>query len=75
MPKLRRVFGQKTIRAQERLGYTQVRQRGSHVIMKKTTADGAVGCSVPLHRELAIGTLRGILRQAKVSPDEFMQNL
>jgi predicted RNA binding protein YcfA (HicA-like mRNA interferase family) len=53
----------------------QVRQRGSHVIMKKTTPEGAVGCSVPLHRELAIGTLRGILRQAKVSPDEFMRNL
>ena len=34
-----------------------------------------VGCVVPLHRELAIGTLRGILRQAKVTPDEFMENL
>ena len=29
----------------------------------------------PLHRELAIGTLRGILRQARVTPDEFMENL
>jgi hypothetical protein len=28
-----------------------------------------------LHRELAIGTLRGILRQAKVNPDEFMKNI
>ena len=75
MPKLRRVSGQKTIRALERLGFEQVRQRGSHVVMKKIASAGAVGCSVPLHRELAIGTLRGILRQAKVSPDEFMQNL
>jgi len=75
MPKLRRVSGQKTIRALERLGFEQVRQRGSHVVMKKIAPTGAVGCSVPLHRELAIGTLRGILRQAMVSPDEFMQNL
>jgi len=26
---------------------------------------------VPLHDDLAIGTLRGILRQAGVTPDEF----
>jgi predicted RNA binding protein YcfA (HicA-like mRNA interferase family) len=56
----------------ERLGFVRVRQRGSHVIMKKQTADGKIGCVVPLHRELAIGTLRGILRQASVTPDEFM---
>jgi predicted RNA binding protein YcfA (HicA-like mRNA interferase family) len=51
----------------------QVRQRGSHVILKKETAEGTVGCVVPLHRELAIGTLRGILKLAKVQPDEFME--
>jgi len=30
---------------------------------------------VPLHRELAIGTLRGILKQARVTSDEFMERL
>ena len=75
MPKLRRVSGQEAIRALERLGFEQVRQRGSHVVLKKQTPEGAVGCVVPLHRELAIGTLRGILRQARVTPDEFMENL
>ncbi len=44
-------------------------------MLKKQTAAGEVGCVVPLHRELAIGTLRRILRQAKVMPDEFMENL
>lgn len=75
MPKLRRVSGQEAIRALERLGFEQVRQRGSHVVLKKQTPEGAVGCVVPLHRELAIGTLRGILRQAGVTPEEFMENL
>lgn len=75
MPKLRRVSGQQAIRALERLGFIQVRQRGSHVVMKKKTPMGDVGCVVPLHPELAIGTLRGILRQANVDPDEFMENL
>jgi predicted RNA binding protein YcfA (HicA-like mRNA interferase family) len=75
MPKLRRVSGKETIRALERLGFVQVRQRGSHVVLKKSTPEGYVGCAVPLHPELAIGTLRGILRQAKVTPEEFMENL
>ena len=75
MPKLRRVSGEEAIKALERLGFKRVRQRGSHVVLKKQTAKGAVGCVVPLHRELAIGTLRGILRQAGVTPEEFMENL
>jgi len=75
MPKLRRISGQEAIRALERLGFVQVRQRGSHIVLKRQTPEGEVGCVVPLHRELAIGTLRGILRQARVTPDEFMENL
>ncbi len=75
MPKLRRVSGRKAIRALERLGFFQVRQRGSHVILKKDTPEGERGCVVPLHRELAIGTLRGILKQADVTPEEFMDQL
>ncbi len=75
MPKLRRVSGEEAIRALERLGFVRVRQRGSHVVLKKQTPEGAVGCVVPLHPELAIGTLRGILQQARVTPEEFMRNL
>lgn len=75
MPKLRRVSGREAIRALERLGFVQVRQRGSHVVLKKQTPEREIGCVVPLHRELAIGTLRSILRQARVTPDEFMENL
>ena len=75
MPELRRVSGDQAVRALERLGFVRVRQRGSHVILKRSTAEGEIGCTVPLHRELAIGTLRGILKQARVSVDEFIANL
>ena len=75
MPELRRVSGEQAVRALERLGFARVRQRGSHVILKRSTAEGEIGCTVPLHRELAIGTLRGILKQARVSVDEFIANL
>jgi predicted RNA binding protein YcfA (HicA-like mRNA interferase family) len=75
MPKLYRVSGQETVRALEKMGFVQIRQRGSHVILKKQTTQGDIGCVVPLHKELAIGTLRGILRQAKISVDEFLSAL
>ena len=32
----------------------------------------SMGCVVPNHRELKIGTLVGLLKQAGVSPDEFI---
>jgi predicted RNA binding protein YcfA (HicA-like mRNA interferase family) len=73
MPNLPHLSGKEIIRALERLGFVQARQRGSHVVMKKSTADGSVGCVVPLHGEVAIGTLHSILKQAKVSPDEFIK--
>jgi predicted RNA binding protein YcfA (HicA-like mRNA interferase family) len=75
MPKLRRVSGAQAIRALERLGFVEVRQRGSHVVLKKETSEGSIGCVVPLHDELAIGTLRGILRQTRVSNEDFLANL
>jgi len=75
MPKLERVSGEKTIRALEKMGFVRVRQRGSHVVIKRQLAEGSVGCVVPLHKELAIGTLRSILRQAKISIEEFIENL
>ncbi len=75
MPKLRRVSGKDATKALEKLGFTQVRQRGSHVVLKKQTKEVEFGCVVPLHRELAVGTLRGILKQAKISLEKFMAKL
>ncbi len=75
MPNLRTVSGAEAIKALEHLGFRQVRQRGSHVVLRKETSEGAVGCAVPLHKELKVGTLRGILRQAKVEPEKFFDKL
>ena len=74
-PKLPSVSGEETVRVLIRLGFVFVRQRGSHVILKKQTPDSEWGCVVPLHKELALGTLRSILRQARVTPEEFVQRL
>jgi predicted RNA binding protein YcfA (HicA-like mRNA interferase family) len=34
---------------------------------------GTKGCVVPMHAEVKVGTLAGLLRQAEVSPEEFMR--
>jgi predicted RNA binding protein YcfA (HicA-like mRNA interferase family) len=68
MPKLPVLSGADVIKALERLGFSQVRQRGSHIVMRR----GSAGTVVPLHREVKTGTLAGILRQAGLTQDEFL---
>ncbi len=75
MPKLPRISSKKAIKVLEKLGFQKVSQTGSHVVMRKITSDGKVGCVVPIHRDLKVGTLSGILRQAKVTSEEFIDNL
>lgn len=71
MPKLPRISGTAVVKALERLGFAKIRQSGSHVIMRR----GSKGCVVPMHSEVKVGTLAGVLRQADVSADEFIAAL
>ncbi len=71
MPKLPCVSGARVVKALERLGFVRRRQRGSHVVLRR----GGSVCVVPLPREVDQGTLRGVLRQAGVPADEFVENV
>jgi predicted RNA binding protein YcfA (HicA-like mRNA interferase family) len=75
MPKLPLVSGAKAVKALQRLGFFVDRQRGSHVVMKKITTEGERGCVIPMHKEVALGTLRSALKLAGVSPEEFSDAL
>ena len=68
---MRQLSGDEAIRALERLGFAQVRQRGSHVVLRR----GNAGCVIPRHPVLAFGTLRGALKQAGVTMDELLKSL
>ena len=68
MPKLPCVSGAETVRALERLGFVVLRQRGSHIMLRRDSS----GCVVPNHREIKVGTLIGVLKQAGVSVEEFL---
>ena len=71
MPKLPVVSGKECRKAFGKLGFEEARQRGSRVVMKRDEA----GCVVPMHAEIKIGTLSGILKQAGVSVEEFIEAL
>ena len=71
MPKLPRIGSRQVIAALQRMGFAIVRQKGSHIVMRRGTS----GCVVPNHKEIRVGTLAGILKQAGVSSDEFLAQL
>lgn len=73
MPKLPGLSGLQVIKLLELFGFIQIRQKGSHIVLKRKTVDGEIGTVVPNHKELAEGTLRGILKQAQITPEEFLE--
>jgi len=69
MPELPRISGDEVIKVFKALGFHQVRQKGSHVVMRRESK----GCVVPRHKQLAVGTLRSAIRQAGISVEEFVE--
>jgi predicted RNA binding protein YcfA (HicA-like mRNA interferase family) len=67
------VSGRRLIKALEADGWAAVRQRGSHVRLKK--ADARTALVVPVHDELKKGTLARILRDARLRPDDLRRLL
>lgn len=67
MPKLPVLSGDALINALRKTGFEMVRQRGSHVSLQK----GSYKTVVPLHDELAKGTLLGILKQCGLSKEDL----
>ena len=59
------ISGQDAVDKLKKAGFYVARQRGSHVVLKKQTAGGDIGCVVPLHKELAMGTLALYLETGK----------
>ena len=73
MKRLSRISGRECVKAFEKLGFYFKRQEGSHIILRRD--DPFAQIVIPNHRELDRGTLRAIIRQAKVSIDDFINTL
>ena len=55
-------------------GFSVVSQRGSHVKLQRKFAGKTITTIVPLHKELAPGTVLGVLRLAEVDEEDFLQS-
>lgn len=70
MPPLPALKPKQVIKMFGRLGWSVARQRGSHVILTKPGSIATL--SVPNHKAVAKGTLRGLIRAAGLTETEFL---
>ena len=71
MPPLRPLRYREVRRKLLAAGFIETGQRGSHVKFARTDSEGLRTVIVPHHREVAVGTLRSVVRQAGMTPEEF----
>jgi predicted RNA binding protein YcfA (HicA-like mRNA interferase family) len=70
-PPLRPLPYREVKRRLEAAGFAVYAQKGSHMKFVREEPDGLRVVIVPVHREMAVGTLRSVLRQAGLTPEEF----
>ena len=73
MTKLANISGKDVVKAFQRFDWQVVGQVGSHVVMAKEGI--RVNLSVPQHKELSIGTLRALIRNAGLTTEDFLKIL
>ena len=71
MPKLPLLSGREVVKVFHYFGWETVRQRGSHIILVKEGHNATL--SVPDHKTVAQGTLRGLLKSAGLTVEAFVE--
>lgn len=71
MGKLGNISGKEAAKAFEKAGWIPLGQVGSHLVLIKPGV--RVNLSIPQHKELSVGTLRALIRNAGMTVDEFLQ--
>jgi len=73
MGRLTNISGKEAAKAFQRAGWQPIGQVGSHLVLIKPGI--RVNLSIPQHRELSVGTLRALIRNAGLTVDEFLELL
>jgi predicted RNA binding protein YcfA (HicA-like mRNA interferase family) len=73
MGKLANISGKQAAKAFRKAGWQPIGQVGSHLVLVKPGI--RVNLSIPQHKELSLGTLRALIRNAGLSIDEFLELL
>lgn len=73
MGRLGNIPGKEAVKAFQKAGWQTVGQVGSHLMMSKPGV--RVNLSVPQHKELSVGTLRALIRNAGLTVEDFLKLL
>ena len=73
MGRLNNISGKEAVKAFQKAGWQPIGQVGSHLVMIKPGV--RVNLSIPQHKELSVGTLRALIRNADLTVDEFLKLL
>ncbi len=73
MGKLSNIAGKEAAKAFQKAGWQLAGQVGSHLVLTKPGV--RVNLSIPQHKELSVGTLRALIRNAGLTVDEFLELL
>lgn len=68
---LSNISGQKAVKVFKKIGYVIDHQTGSHIILYHPER---ATLSVPDHKELAPGLLRGLIRKSGLTVEQFLAN-
>ena len=71
MGKLRVLSGKEICKILQDNGFTEVRQKGSHIVMQKVIEDSTLTAIVPNHLSVKLGTLMSIIRQSQLPRSLF----
>jgi len=71
-PRLPATTSRDVIRKLEKAGFVEWRQSGSHLSMYRESDNRALTIPVHFKKDIPIGTLRAIIREAGTTVEEFM---
>jgi predicted RNA binding protein YcfA (HicA-like mRNA interferase family) len=78
-PKLPALSGKELVKFLERIGYAVIRQKGSHIRLRKDLKTGQHNITIPMHKEIAKGTLNDILIKVSlwnnISKEDLIKDL
>jgi predicted RNA binding protein YcfA (HicA-like mRNA interferase family) len=73
MPRLRPLSAREVCSILQKHGFAILRQKGSHIILRKELRNRGITVPVPNHSELAKGTLKSIIDQSEIPKSEFLK--
>lgn len=73
MGAVKSISGNDVIKKLTKIGFRFVKQKGSHVKLKRSTSDDTRIVIVPLHKDLPSGTLHSIARQGGLEFKDFQK--